>query len=40
MSVMVTRIVTSTMAVAPKLRASSLRMDESNNISEEGKPGL
>ena len=32
MSIMVMTTVTSTTSVAPKLRASSLRMDESNNI--------
>ena len=32
MSIMVMTTVTSTTRVAPKLRASSLRMDESNNI--------
>jgi len=32
MSIMVITTVTSTTSVAPKLRASSLRMDESNNI--------
>ncbi|MNF07815.1 hypothetical protein D3C81_1887300 [compost metagenome] len=31
-SIMVMTTVTSTTKVAPKLRASSLRMDESNNI--------
>ena len=32
MSIMVMTTVTSTTSVAPKLRASSLRRDESNNI--------
>lgn len=40
MSIMVMTTVTSTSNVAPKLRASSLRIDESNNIGFKGKRGL
>jgi hypothetical protein len=37
---MVITMVTNTINVAPKLRASSLRKEEWNNISDRGKPQL
>ena len=39
-NIMVITTVISTNSVAPKLRESSLRMDESNNIGKKGKPRL
>jgi hypothetical protein len=40
MSIMVITMVSKTINVAPKLRESSLRMEEWNNISDRGKPQL
>jgi hypothetical protein len=40
MSIMVITMVTNTMSVAPKLRDSSLRIEEWNNISDRGKTQL